>query len=91
MRQLLRFPADAPAEQQLLAACLVLRDALRQGAKLRLKLPMAVHRQVTQAMFGAIFFDTLAAEFSDLDHRLQIRVHQAEDFEITSPSSGVPQ
>ncbi|MBM3361937.1 MAG: hypothetical protein FJY42_04605 [Betaproteobacteria bacterium] len=88
MKQTLSFPADAPAPQQLLAVCLVLRQALRRHQKLELSVPLAVQRQVSEALFGAIIFDTLAAEFSQLDNRLQIKVRPVDHFSIMSPSTG---
>jgi hypothetical protein len=88
MKQVLSFPADAPAQQQLLAACLVLREALRRHRRLELSVPLSVHRQVPEALFGAIIFDTLAAEFPQLDNRLKIKVRPDDHFLIMTPPTG---
>jgi hypothetical protein len=91
MKPLLCFHEASPAQQQLLAACLVLREALRQHPRVQLTVPFAVYQQVTKAQFGAIFYDTLAAEFADLDDRLQIRVHPSRCFAFVTSPPGVPQ
>ncbi len=88
MNQCLSFHPQAPAAQQLLAACLVLREALRRHPRLDLSVPLSIHRQVSESVFGAVIYDTLAAEFPDLDNRLQIRVRAVDHFLISAPSQG---
>lgn len=48
MNQTLYFRTGSPAGQQLLAACLILRQALRSHRKIELSVPLAVHREVWQ-------------------------------------------
>jgi hypothetical protein len=88
MNQTLYFRTGSPAGQQLLAACLILRQALRSHRKIELSVPLAVHREVPEALFGAIIYDTLAAEFADLDNRLHIKVRATDHFWIGTPSTG---
>lgn len=88
MNQTLHFRPGSPPAQQLLAACLLLRQALRRHQRVELSVPLAVQREVPEALFGAIIYDTLAAEFADLDNRLQIRVRAVDQFRIGAPSTG---
>ncbi len=66
MKQDLQFDTDAPPEQQLLAASLVLRKLLRKHPLLRLSVPRRVYEAVPETLFGVLIYDTLAAEFPDL-------------------------
>jgi hypothetical protein len=88
MNQTLCFRPGSAAVEQLLAVCLLLRQALRRHPRLELSVPLAVQREVPEALFGAIIYDTLAAEFADLDSRLQIRVRTVDHFSIGTPSTG---
>lgn len=90
MKQDLQFDVDAPPEQQLLAASLVLRKFLRQHPLLRLSVPRRVYEAVPETLFGVLIYDTLAAEFPDLDNRLQLRVHGIDHFSISTPETGAP-
>jgi hypothetical protein len=90
MRQELIFDADSAPAQQLLAASLVLREALQKHRQLRLSVPRQVYEAVPETLFGVLIHDTLAAEFPDLDRRLQLRVHSAEHFSISTPDTGAP-
>jgi hypothetical protein len=88
MRQDLNFDADALPAQQLLAASLVLRQALRKHPCLQLSVPRTVYEAVPETLFGVLIYDTLAAEFPDLDNRLQLRVRGTEYFSISTPETG---
>lgn len=88
MNQTLHFRSGSPAAQQLLAACMLLRRALRSHPRIELNVPLSVHREVPEALFGAIIYDTLAAEFADLDNRLHIKVRATDHFWIGTPSTG---
>jgi hypothetical protein len=88
MRQELKFDADSAPAQQLLAASLVLRQALRKHACLQLSVPRSVYEAVPDSLFGVLIYDTLAAEFPDLDNRLQLRVRGIDHFSISTPETG---
>jgi hypothetical protein len=88
MRQELKFDSDSAPAQQLLAASLVLRQALRKYPSLQLSVPRTVYEAVPETLFGVLIYDTLAAEFPDLDNRLQLRVRGTEYFSISTPETG---
>jgi hypothetical protein len=88
MRQDLKFDADALPTQQLLAASLVLRQALHKHPRLQLDVPRSVYEAVPETLFGVLIYDTLAAEFPDLDNRLQLRVRGIDHFSISTPETG---
>lgn len=76
------FNPDAPALTQLLAVSLTVLSTLREHRHLCLCIPHQVHQQLHTADYGRVLYDLLSAEYTDLETRLEIRVHSKPDFLI---------
>ncbi len=76
------FSPHAPALNQLLAVSISLLSTLREHNHLCLCVPNHVHQRLQAADYGRVLYDLLSAEYSDLETRLEIRVHPQADFLI---------
>lgn len=84
----LTFTPGSTAEQQLLAISVVLLDALRRHGRIELRIPEAVHQALPASSYGQLLYDTLAAEHTDLEDRLRLRVHPSVSFELIFNARG---
>jgi hypothetical protein len=83
----LNIDPSFPADQQLLATCLVLQTQLKKHDQMTLCVPIGIDERLTSHDYGTIIFDTLCAEYADIEKRLQIKIHTHKDFVIQSEHS----
>lgn len=86
MNQRFHFTPDSAPEQQLLAMSIVVLELLRKHKALTLWVPATVHRALPASNYGILLYDTLSAEYPDLETRLQLRVHPAAYFDVSFTS-----
>jgi hypothetical protein len=88
MMQQFDFDHRSPATNQLLAASLHVLTALRSYPHVLLSVPIHVHQQLEPADYGKIIYDLLSANYTDLEKRLKIQVHQDSHFSISTHPAG---